>query len=192
VRYASTHKQETHRRILAAAASLFRKRGYASTGVDAVMASARLTAGGFYAHFKSKEALLARALEQAFHDSTLRWPARLSGKTGREWVAVFTSFYLSPEHRDHPEVGCPMPGLAAEVARLGPAPRDVFARHFTELTDAVARQIDPDATDSDRALSAIALSVGGLLLARAVKNRSLSDRLLAACRAAAVEMGNNK
>jgi TetR/AcrR family transcriptional repressor of nem operon len=171
VRYASTHKQETHRRILAAAASLFRKRGYASTGVDAVMASARLTAGGFYAHFKSKETLLARALEQAFHDSTLRWPARLSGKTGREWVAVFTSFYLSPEHRDHPEVGCPMPGLAAEVARLGPAPRDVFDRHH-RTDEAVARQIDPDATDSTGAVCDRAF--GGRPAARAGREESVA------------------
>src|SRR5215831_14851129 len=117
MRYPPDHKRRTGERIRAAAAALFRKRGYAATGVDAVMASANLTAGAFYAHFPSKESLLAAALDAAFCQSGSHWPARLGGLRGRAWMRAFASFFLSREHRDAPEGGCPMPALAAEVGR---------------------------------------------------------------------------
>src|SRR2546426_5249569 len=86
MRYPPGHKQRTHQRILDTAAGLFRKRGYAATGVDAVMTSAGLTAGGFYAHFRSKQALLAEALELAFQRSRDHWRSRLQGREGPAWV----------------------------------------------------------------------------------------------------------
>ena len=57
MRYPTGYKQQTNERILRAAGRLFRKQGYAATGVDAVMKSADLTAGAFYSHFRSKEDL---------------------------------------------------------------------------------------------------------------------------------------
>src|SRR2546428_14028361 len=123
MRYPPGHKQRTHQRILDTAARLFRKRGYAATGVDAVMTSAGLTAGGFYAHFRSKQAMLAEALDLAFQQSIDRARSRLASSHGADWIRGFITFYLSKEHRDAPERGCPMPALAPEVARLDPACR---------------------------------------------------------------------
>ena len=95
MRYPSDQKRQTYERILHAAAALFRKRGYEATGLDAVMASVNLTAGAFYAHFRSKESLLAEALDGAFRQSSSHRPGRLKDLQGREWVRKFTSFYLS-------------------------------------------------------------------------------------------------
>ena len=68
MRYPPGHKDETRRKILEAAATVFRRQGYHAGGVDQVMREAGLTAGGFYAHFPSKEALFAETLPHAAPD----------------------------------------------------------------------------------------------------------------------------
>jgi TetR/AcrR family transcriptional regulator, transcriptional repressor for nem operon len=192
MRYPADHKQRTSERILSVASSLFRKRGYDATGIDAVMASADLTAGAFYAHFQSKEDLLARSLESAFCDSGARWSRRLDNLRGRDWVRKFATAYLSKAHRDNPELGCPMPALASDIARIGGPSRAVFEQRLRGLIDAVGQEIGPDSPNpgsphKDEAIPAIALCVGGLMLARAVNDQKLSDRILTACRAAVVK-----
>ena len=117
MRYAVGHKRQTSERILRAAGKLFRKKGYAATGVDAVMKSADLTAGAFYSHFRSKEDLLAEVLDTVFRESKDDRPEELSKLRGHAWLRAFASFYLSKEHRDNADRGCPMPALAAEVGK---------------------------------------------------------------------------
>src|SRR5262245_57495578 len=186
MRYAAGHKAQTRARILEAAAGLFRSGGYQSTGVDAVMAAADLTAGAFYAHFSSKEDLLAGALESAFEQSRSDW-TRIDRLKGAAWLRAFASFYLSREHRDRADRGCPMPALAPEVGRLGDESRDVFERHVRDLVDTVDRHIAPDSRDVRAAIPKIALSVGALVLARAVNDPAFSDQILSACRDALVD-----
>ena len=65
MRYTAGHREQTRAKILRAAGKVFRRQGYHAAGVDKVMEEAGLTAGGFYAHFDSKEALLAELLDQA-------------------------------------------------------------------------------------------------------------------------------
>ncbi len=182
MRYPADQKQRTSQRILNAASGLFRSRGYDSTGIDAVMASADLTAGAFYAHFRSKEDLLAQSLESAFSQSGNAWSKRLANLKGSDWVRKFASAYLSKAHRDNPGQGCPMPALASEIARIGGPSRAVFERHLRGLIDMVGEHVN-----TDRAIPAVALCVGGLMLARAVDDPKFSDQILTACRAAVVE-----
>jgi TetR/AcrR family transcriptional regulator, transcriptional repressor for nem operon len=187
MRYPNHHKRRSRERILVAAAALFRRHGYAATGVDAVMASAHLTAGAFYSHFRSKQVLLAKALDSAFRQSRADWQQKLRALRGRQWVREFAAFYLSEGHRDAPDLGCPMPALTAEVSRSGGASRGVYEQHLRDVVDTVAQQCNPAAPDRDRAISSIALSVGGLMLARAVKDRRFSEEILRACREAVLE-----
>jgi TetR/AcrR family transcriptional repressor of nem operon len=186
MRYPLDHKRQTRERILGAAAALFRRRGYSATGVDAVMASANLTAGAFYSHFRSKQFLLAKALDTAFRQSRRDWQNKLKGMGGCQWISQFAAFYLSEGHRGAAGLGCPMPALAPEIGRSGGASRAVFEQHLCDLVDTIAQQVDPTTPDRSRAISAIALSVGGLMLARAVKDREFSDEILSTCRAAVV------
>jgi TetR/AcrR family transcriptional regulator, transcriptional repressor for nem operon len=188
MRYPPDQKQRTSQRILNSASTLFRARGYEATGIDAVMASADLTAGAFYAHFASKEDLLARSLDSAFCQSGAAWSKRLENLRGREWVRKFVSVYLSKAHRDNPEHGCPMPALASEIARIGGPSRAVFEKRLRVLVEMVGRETGPGSPNNeDHAIASIALCVGGLLLARAVDDPRFSDRILGACRAAALE-----
>jgi TetR/AcrR family transcriptional repressor of nem operon len=186
MRYPAIHKQQAYERILRAAGHLFRRRGYESTGIDSVMASANLTAGAFYAHFRSKEDLLAKALDAAFCESRSAWSSQLETSHGSSWVRKFVSFYLSREHRDMPEAGCPMPALAPEIWRIGGMPRAVFQRRLRDLVESVEIEAGLTQGARSRAISAIALCVGGLMLARAVKDRGFSDEILAACRDAVI------
>jgi TetR/AcrR family transcriptional repressor of nem operon len=187
MRYPLDHKWQTRERILGAAAALFRRYGYSATGVDAVMASADLTAGAFYSHFRSKQVLLAKALDTAFRQSRSDWQNLLKGLRGRQWVRKFAAFYLGEGHRDAADLGCPMPALSPEISRSGKASRAVFEQHLRDLVDTVAQQVNSTAPDRRHAISAIALSVGGLMLARAVKDRGFSNEILSACREAVVE-----
>jgi len=123
MRYLPDHKGQTRRRILDAAAAVFRRQGYRGAGVDAVMQEAGLTAGGFYAHFPSKEALFAETLADALRQSRLFGGADFDHLAGPDWVRAVAAFYLSPAHRRLVGQGCPLPPLLAEVARASPEAR---------------------------------------------------------------------
>jgi TetR/AcrR family transcriptional repressor of nem operon len=184
VRYPAGHKQASRERILAAAAALFRSQGIAATGVDSVMAAAGLTAGGFYAHFRSKDALVAAAVEVAGDQAVERWLVPIRDLGGRAWARAFVERYLSEAHRDDRSTGCLIPSLAADVARSGTPPRRLFERRLRGLFAAVIERTAAVSTaERERAVSAVALCVGGVLLSRVVVDRELSREILAACRA---------
>ncbi len=187
MRYAVGHKDQTSKRILRAAGKLFRKQGYAATGVDRVMASAHLTAGAFYAHFRSKQDLLAKALDNVFVQGAKERPAELSELRGRPWLRAFASFYLSDRHRKGTGKGCPMPALAAEVGRVGGKPRAVFEQHLQRVIESVAQQFDEADPDRQRAIATMAMCVGGVTLARAVKSPGFAQEILQSCREAALQ-----
>jgi len=188
-RWKADRKEATRRRILEAAAHLFRERGYASTSVSDVMEHLGLTVGGFYAHFESKEALLSEVVAESMVRTRDVLLLGLEQVEGIAFVREVTQRYLSRFHRDHPEHGCVLPTLAAEVGRHGSGPREAVEQYLREMTDLLAKKASPrfDAFSAEEAALALtALSVGGILLARAVKDEALSDTILETCRRFAV------
>jgi TetR/AcrR family transcriptional regulator, transcriptional repressor for nem operon len=188
VRYPAGHKQETRKRILAAAGERFRTRGYAATGVDEVMSAAGLTPGGFYGHFRSKDELLREALAAALEQTRGGLLAGLDGVEGPALLRAVVGRYLSRSHRDQPAAGCPLPALAAELAREGPAPRRDLQEYLERMTAALAPRVPsaPGLSPEDRVLATTALLAGALLLSRAVEDEELSTRILRASRRLAV------
>lgn len=187
MRYRPDHKERTHSRIVEAASRLFKQRGYGGVGVDAVMKAVALTPGGFYAHFPSKEGLLAETLPLALQRMR-EWLLRgLAEERGLPWLREVVRRYLSRTHRDAVAEGCPMPALTPDVARAGALARETFEAHLRDLVDEFeARMPDTLGPPRDRALATIALFVGGVTLARAVKGPRLSGRILRACRLLAI------
>lgn len=188
MRYLPRQKQRTHRKIVSAAARRFRQRGFHRSGVDLVMKTAGLTPGGFYAHFDSKEALLAETLDLAEREMRDRLLAELEALAGVEWLQEVVRRYLSRTHRDEPAGGCVLPALAAEAPRLGRRGRAALESYITRLADELEPRT-PGRTGlepRDRVLATLALCAGGLMLARAVRDPVLSDRILRACRHLAV------
>ena len=178
MRYGKDHKQATRQRILQAAGRRFKQDGIDGAGVAAVMSDAGLTNGAFYAHFSSKEDLVANVLADQLRAQRQNVDAELSGRAGLE---AFIRAYLSPQHRDQSADGCPSAALLDEIARRPGATRQVFTDELMRVIDDIASRLDPTDVDAARtdALTLFGLMVGTLQLARALTDRDLSDQLLA-------------
>ena len=185
MRYSPEHKQATRRKILDAALTVFRREGFEGAGVDAVMAEAGLTAGGFYAHFKSKEALFAEALVDALKNARLIRGLEDEGTVGPQRIRNIVGKYLSPAHRRFVTRGCPMPPLLGELARQNEAVRRDFQSVLLEVVGSLAPHLAADKSQprEDQGLALLAMLIGGLSLSRAVADEALGNRILAACRA---------
>ena len=172
-------KDATHERIVSVAARAIRRSGYDGTGVADIMKEAGLTHGAFYAHFTSREAMLAEAAERACAESATAAADVVASVPPDRALASMLGAYLSKEHLQHAEMGCPLAALGSETPRQAPEVRRVATRHIKEMIDLVARQ-SPDWGQPgahQRALVTVATMVGALLLARAVDDPGLSDGL---------------
>lgn len=186
MRYDATHKQQTRQRVLRVAAKAIRSEGAHRVGVAGVMREAGLTHGGFYAHFDSKDALVAAAIGQMFEESLMHWERETQGRGDADGLAAYIDLYLSEKHRDRPGAGCPIAALACELPRLDAAAREAFVAGSRRLTDALSQPLSRlgHADAPTLAASALAEMVGALALARCESDRARSDALLAASRSA--------
>jgi TetR/AcrR family transcriptional regulator, transcriptional repressor for nem operon len=186
MRYDPDHKQRTRERILTEAAAALRRDGPDRIAVAGVMARAGLTHGGFYAHFASKEELLVAAVEHMFGEALVHMASVLEGRSPAQGVAAYVSFYLSDEHRDRRDRGCPLPAMAADMPRLSVAAREAFergaARLTTALSEPLAQMGHPDA--GVLAVSVVAELVGAVVLARSIASMAHATTLLRATREA--------
>src|SRR5882757_10768663 len=126
MRYSESHKQETRRKVVQAAAQAIRAKGPDGVGVAEIMAEAGLTHGGFYAHFPNKEALVAAAIEEAFGQSRRRFARMTEGMSSNEALEAFVDAYVSADHRNNPQRGCPISTLTNDLPRQGPLVRGAF------------------------------------------------------------------
>jgi TetR/AcrR family transcriptional repressor of nem operon len=189
MRYPSEHNEATRERILEAASRLFREHGIAAVGLAKIMADANLTVGTFYTHFKSKEALLREALARTLQD---RHEALVQAIRGGD-LEVAVRAYLSPEHRDAPETGCPVAALTSEVGRHPRATRHTFTSHNEPTLDALAGWLSSRRGEEARRADAAALLgllAGTLQLARATPDRTESDAILEAGVRAAIRLAS--
>ena len=174
--------------IVAAAARLFRQRGFEKVSVAEIMKAAGLTHGGFYGHFVSKDALAAEACGAAFADSLTRLPKAGSDDMDAEFEA-FLARYLSEKHRDRLQGGCPMAALATEVGHQDPAVQSCFSEGVERYIDTLEEGLSERSNESkserrQRAIATLAGLVGAMTLARATAKAApeLSAEILAALR----------
>ena len=160
----STRKQQTHDRILDTAARVLRD-------------------GGFYAHFASREALLAEALERAGHDSELRLRQSVAAgeAKGMSPFAALVASYLSDKHLRTPEAGCPVAALASEMPRQAEAVREVAAERVRSLVAGVQACLPPG-HDAETAAVVASQLAGALQLARTLGDNARGRKHLAAAR----------
>jgi TetR/AcrR family transcriptional repressor of nem operon len=171
-------KVQTREEILKSATCLLRQRGIGATGVAEVMKGAGLTVGGFYAHFGSKDALISEAFVAAATEAHTQRLAPAETATLADVVAK----YASPNHRDHPAEGCPIPAVLSEIAGQSDEVRETFRKAIEGLVGRLS-DLSGDATDAQArrdAAAAVALMVGALTLSRALAGSPLSNELLAA------------
>ncbi|MBZ2209537.1 TetR/AcrR family transcriptional regulator [Massilia soli] len=165
----SNRRQLSHERILDAAARAVRKHGYSGVGVADVMKEAGLTHGGFYAHFTSRDALLAAAVEHAGNDSAgfiaRRIAARVEG--GASPVRALVESYLADIHVSAAEHGCPVAALGSEMPRQADGVRGASRRRVDALIE-MARQALPPGSPAHYPFALASSLVGAVQMARAL------------------------
>ncbi|HEY4091696.1 MAG TPA: TetR/AcrR family transcriptional regulator [Luteibacter sp.] len=172
-------KEATHERIVAVAARAIRRSGYDGTGVADIMKEAGLTHGAFYSHFASREAMLAEAATQACEESAAVAANVAAAVPPGAALASMMAAYLSKEHFERIDEGCPLAALGSETSRQAPDVRRVTTRYIKESIDLIARQ-SPDwgkPAAHERAMVTIATMVGALILSRAVDDPALADAM---------------
>ncbi len=183
-RYSSDHKERTHAAIVDAAAERIRTGGLDALGVASIMAEAGLTHGGFYAHFRSRDALLAAAVTRLF-DKACETVAFFEEKYGADALEKYVDFYLSPRHRDDRDHGCPIPALSGEAQRAAPEVKAAFEAGLERLAERVGRLIPPSdrkAGGKKQGLALLGEMAGVLGVARTMGDAKQSGELLAAKR----------
>jgi TetR/AcrR family transcriptional regulator, transcriptional repressor for nem operon len=175
-------KQRSHEAIPASAAALLRERGIKASSVGDVMRGAGLTVGGFYGHFSSKEHLFVETIQSAASATWNRLLGSAKGETARERALSVVGRYLSRSHRDNAEAGCLLPSAAPEVAREGEPYRGALESEIAGFARSLATLLGPGSERRELALGLIALMVGSLTLARAVRGTALSDDFLRAAK----------
>ena len=175
-------RQMSHERILDAAARAVCRDGYAGVGVAHVMKEAGLTHGGFYAHFESRDALLAQALEHAGRQSIdrLRERRRAGAEDGASPLRALIEAYLSEAHVQVLDSGCPVAALGADLRRGEPELRAVAARRVQQLADLVRESLAPGTPDG-AALVVASTLVGAVQMARVLDGEQ-REAVLRNCR----------
>jgi len=173
MRYPVEETAAKHERIVKEASRLFRERGFENVSVAEVMKAAGLTHGAFYAHFGSKEELQAAAV--AYGQKVSLGRLQRSKKKKKRSKGSFADLYLSPWHRDNPGDGCTMAALAQEVARSTPELKAAFEQGLENFLSAKG-------ADRKEAIFWTAAMMGGVVLARAVKDPRLSGEILRSVR----------
>jgi TetR/AcrR family transcriptional repressor of nem operon len=176
-RYDTEHKSATRRRILETAGRRFKQDGIDGSGIATLMADAGLTNGAFYAHFQSKDDLVANVVAEELRLQR----ERISGlAAGHAALEEFVRDYLSPQHRDLRADGCPSAALLDEIGRCDDASRQSYTDGAQSIVDVIATRLAPKNPQSarGRALGLFTLLVGTLQLSRAVADPKFSDEVL--------------
>lgn len=173
MRYSQNHKAQTHQRIIKEASVRFRRDGIGATGLQPLMKALNLTHGGFYAHFKSKDELVEKALQAAATELDAHCEMLFSQERPLE---AFIDSYLSEWHHTSPDQGCPLPTMSSELGQRGqqsPTTDAVLDARLKQIETALA---SPSA--DEQSLVIMSTLVGALVLARSVENPELATRIL--------------
>ena len=173
MRYSHNHKAQTHQRIIKEASVRFRRDGIGATGLQPLMKALNLTHGGFYAHFKSKDELVEKALQAASAELDAHCAMLFSQERPLE---AFIDSYLSEWHHTSPDQGCPLPTMSSELGQRGqqsPTTDTVLDARLKQIETALG---SPSA--DEQSLVIMSTLVGALVLARSVENPQLATRIL--------------
>ncbi|MEW2395814.1 TetR/AcrR family transcriptional regulator [Streptomyces sp. NPDC046862] len=178
MRYGNEHKQATRQRIISAAGRRFKRDGIDGSGISALMKDAGLTNGAFYTHFTSKDELVATAVTDQLRAQNASVAAQAA--PGRAGLEQIVRWYLSVQHRDSRDEGCPSAALLDEIGRCTDSTRQAYTEGVLTVVDSIAARLAPDDPPSARTmtLTAYAMMAGTLQLSRALADRQLADEVL--------------
>ena len=179
--HSRAEKAKTHERVVTLASKRFREKGLTGIGIAELMKEAGLTVGGFYKHFGSRDDLVAEAMRSASGDWKRKLNATASGRAPITFEFLVDDF-LSEAHRDHPDTGCPVSALSADIARSDKRTRALVTAGAKENIELLASTIresgEEDKAARSRAILTYCALVGAIAVARAVSDEQLSREIL--------------
>jgi TetR/AcrR family transcriptional regulator, transcriptional repressor for nem operon len=184
--YPAAHRERVKEKILQSAQRLFNRSGFAAVSIDKVMSDAGLTRGSFYTYFESKSDLYAQSVTRVVCEKQ----EGASGGNGRYRADQIIRDYLSHDHFENIDGGCPMIGLPSDITRSDRSIRQAFEsalRLMIEIFERDMHQLGRAA--HKRALASAALCVGGMVLARSIDDRTLADEIREAAMSVALSLG---
>jgi TetR/AcrR family transcriptional regulator, transcriptional repressor for nem operon len=171
-------KAEANRQqLVETAARLFQEKGMDGVGVAEISKAAGLTHGALYAHFPSKDALAAEAMQfstRSAYGKVTEHPVTL---------AQLVDYYLAPAQRDNLAEGCPLAAAASEVARQDVSVAAGYASGLRQMVDYIAARL-PAEGQRQQALAIMAALIGGVSVSRNVykTDPELADQVLESVR----------
>lgn len=191
--YSAEHKAETRKRIVASARKLFNRRGLSDVSIDEIMADAGLTRGGFYNHFPNKEDLYAEAITQVLQCDRVTADGKPMDVStpSPALVQEIIAAYLSDSHFNDKDGICSLVAYPSEVARGGESARKAYQLVLESMTGLFEASLREDAKAREKAVTMTTLCVGGMVLARAVNDRSLGDEIRATVMETALNLGEH-
>jgi TetR/AcrR family transcriptional repressor of nem operon len=170
-------RAQTHERVLRVAARRVREDGLEHPGVSELMREAGLTHGGFYKHFASREDLIRQAAALALAKGTQQM-AQAARTDEAEPLTGLIEAYLSRRHRDDPGTGCALVTLGSAAARGDNELRDAYEEQVRQYLGLITELVPAGQDQRAEAILVLSALVGGVLMARAVRDENLSDELL--------------
>lgn len=169
----TSRKELTHDRILEVAARAIRRAGYDGVGLATIMKEAGLTHGGFYAHFASRDVLLAEATQRAGLDSGARLveQLRMAQAEGLSLFATLVHAYLADAQLENAECGCVVAALAPEIPRQAEEVAGAARTLVLGLVELVRHTL-PAGVAPAQAQVITATMVGALQLARTLQGNA--------------------
>jgi TetR/AcrR family transcriptional regulator, transcriptional repressor for nem operon len=183
MRYSAEHKTEIHHKIVQDASRRVRAEGLSGAAVKAVMRDAGLTHGGFYKHFGAKDDLLVESLGKAFREMADSLVHAAEESPGAAWKAIVKT-YLSPQHSEHPELGCPVAALGPELARVDKRMKPQIAAEIRNYQSRIVPFMPGRrAAEKERAFFAIfSTLIGAIEIARLQADPAMRGKVLSSAR----------
>jgi TetR/AcrR family transcriptional repressor of nem operon len=187
--HSKASKANTHARLVETAAARFKERGVDDISLADLMQDLKLTHGGFYRHFDSRDELVAEALELALNQSGQAMRQRLFDGEKPD-IGGFLDFYLNAAHRDGRASGCTVAALAGDAARKSPDLQAQFRKQIESSLKDLGAALEKGGQRNSRETALLLLSAlyGALIMARAVGDSALSREVLRTVRKQAMAL----
>ena len=186
--YSKEHKKATRQKILNSAITLFSTQGFDQVSLDDLMKHAGLTRGAFYAHFKNKKAVYARAIIAGAKQSRIN-QCKPVDMTLEEWTIDLLAGYLSIDHVYQHIAPCPLAFMVTDIANNEKEIRATYTRMYKLINKAILSQLkDNTAVSEEDILATTAMMIGSVAIGRALNDEAMTRRLLDSSRVASLKL----
>lgn len=186
--YSKQHKASTRKKILESASRLFAAKGFDQVSIDDLMQDAGLTRGAFYAHFKNKQAVYAKAIISGAKKSRLmeKKPHNLDD---HEWLKELLFGYISEQHIEQELSPCPLAFLVTDIANREEDVKATYTHMYKRLNKSVQLQLNNHSEQQEQdILATTAMMIGAVAIGRVLTDQQTTKKLIQSCRSRAIDL----